>query len=81
MIAIGYLYKEGKGVPMNKQEAVKWFRKAIELDNDMAMRDLGICYEKGEGVEKNIDQAVYWYKKGAAKNNYSCKEALKRLGY
>lgn len=66
---------------MNKQEAVKWFRKAADLGNDDAMWNLGRCYEKGEGVEKNIDQAVYWYKKGAAKNDYYCKEALKRLGY
>ena len=78
---IGELYKDGNGVPMNKQEAVKWFRKAADLGNDDAMWNLGRCYEKGEGVEKNIDQAVYWYKKGAAKDNYFCKEALKRLGY
>ena len=78
---IGELYKDGNGVPMNKQEAVKWFRKAADLGNDDAMWNLGRCYEKGEGVEKNIDQAVYWYKKGAAKNDYYCKEALKRLGY
>ena len=78
---IGELYKDGKGVAMNKQEAVKWFRKAADLGNDVAMWNLGRCYEKGEGVEKSIDQAVYWYKKGAAKNNYSCKQALKRLGY
>ena len=81
MEALGELYLYGKDVAMNKQEAVKWFRKAADLGNDQAMWNLGRCYEKGEGVEKNIDQAVYWYKKGAAKNNYSCKEALKRLGY
>ena len=79
---IGKLYKDGKGVAMNKQEAVKWFLKAADLDDDdMTMWYLGQSYEKGEGVEKNIDQAVCWYKKGAAKDNYFCKEALKRLGY
>ena len=82
MEMLGELYKDGKGVAMNKQEAVKWFLKAADLDDDdMTMWYLGQSYEKGEGVEKNIDQAVCWYKKGAAKNNYSCKQALKRLGY
>ena len=81
MVSIGVCYHLGKGVEKNLKEAVKWFRKAADLGNDDAMRNLGRCYEKGEGVEKNIDQAVYWYKKGAAKNNYSCKQALKRLGY
>ena len=80
MEALGKLYKDGKGVAMNKQEAVKWFRKAADLGNGVAMWNLGRCYEEGEGVEKSIDQTVYWYKKGADKD-INCKQALKRLGY
>ena len=67
---------------MNKQEAVKWFRKAADLGGDAeAMWYLGQCYEKGEGVEKSIEKAVSWYKKGAGNGNAKCKQALKRLGY
>jgi len=27
---LGYMYKDGKGVPQNHAEAAKWFRKAAE---------------------------------------------------
>ena len=82
MEALGEMYLDGKGVAMNKQEAVKWFRKAADLGGDAeAMWYLGQCYEKGEGVEKSIEKAVSWYKKGAGNGNAKCKQALKRLGY
>ena len=79
MESLGELYKDGKGVAMNKQEAVKWFRKAADLGDDWAMWYLGQCYEKGEGVEKSKDKALYWYRYGARYGNINCKPDLERL--
>ena len=78
---MGYMYYHGNGVPKDYSTAFKWYLKAAENGANYAMFRVAEMYEKGQGVEKNIDQAVYWYKKGATKNNYDCKQALKRLGY
>ena len=78
---MGYMYYHGNGVPKDYSTAFKWYLKAAENGANYAMFRVAEMYEKGQGVEKNIDQAVYWYKKGAAKNDYDCKQALKRLGY
>ena len=77
----GLMYYYGNGVPKDYSTAFKWYLKAAENGANYAMFRVAEMYEKGQGVEKNIDQAVYWYKKGAAKNDYDCKQALKRLGY
>jgi TPR repeat protein len=43
--SLGNCYKDGYGVPKDKEEAIKWFRKAAEQKNEdaiKALRELGI---------------------------------------
>src|ERR1039457_6341986 len=49
---LGYCYFNGKGVPKNVGEAVKWFRKAAEQGNAYAQYNLGVCYSDNDGVPK-----------------------------
>jgi S1-C subfamily serine protease len=50
-------------------EAVKWYRKAAEQDDDSAQFQLGTCYFNGQGVQKDIVEAVTWYRKAAEQGN------------
>ncbi len=58
---------EGYGVTQDREEAVKWFRKAAELfiPEPEAQYMLGICYRDGLGVTQDRAEAVKWFRKAA----------------
>src|SRR5450830_626987 len=58
-------YHEGKYVPKDYAEAVKWSRKAAEQNYALAQYNLGLFYETGQGVLKNTVEAVKWYRSAA----------------
>ena len=43
------MYDEGRGVPENDTEAVKWYRKAAEQGDASAQYNLGVMYANGWG--------------------------------
>jgi TPR repeat protein len=47
---VGLIYQRGLGVTQNPVEAAKWFSRAAELGNTVAMLRLGEMYWKGSGV-------------------------------
>ncbi|MDB4413461.1 sel1 repeat family protein, partial [Pirellulaceae bacterium] len=62
------------GVPEDKAEAAKWYRKAAEQGDAKAQFLLGMSYTLGKGVTKDDAEAVKWYRKaaeqGSAKAQY-----------
>jgi TPR repeat protein len=50
-------------------EAFKWFEKAAENGNAVAMNNVGSLYAKGQGVPQDYAKARDWYKKAAEKGN------------
>lgn len=64
-------------------EAFKFFLKAAEAGQGMAMYEVARLYEEGLGVGANHERAIEWYKK-CADSNYmassDAKKALRRLG-
>ncbi len=74
---LGECYYYGRGVPEDKEEAVKWFRQAAEQGHAPAQNTLGECYYNGEGVRKNKTMAVEWYSKAADQGD---DEAQYKLG-
>jgi TPR repeat protein len=48
--SLGFMYENGRGVPLDDAEAVAWYRKAAEQGNDRAQHNLGLMYKKGRGV-------------------------------
>lgn len=64
-------------------EAFKYFYKAAEDGQGMAMYELAKLYEDGMGVNTDKEKAIEWYKK-CAKSSYAAasdaEEALERLG-
>ena len=56
---LGAMYRSGKGVPKDIQEAVKWYRKAAEQGDPNAQYLLGAMYAADEfSVSKSIHEAV-----------------------
>ena len=62
---LGFMYRNGRGVPENDKTAVKWFTKAAEQGYANAQLNLGIMYENGHGVPDNDKTAVKWFTKAA----------------
>ena len=74
--SLGLMYDNGKGVPKDYAEAVKWFRKSAEQGYAAAQFNLGLCYRYGEGVPKDIVQAHAWLNIAGAKGNETAKNLL-----
>ena len=67
-VELGLRYLDGKDVPKNQVEAVKWFRKAAEQNFARAQINLGVCLYAGAGVAKDQVEAVKWFRKAAEQN-------------
>jgi hypothetical protein len=68
------------GIPVNDQEAMRWFRKAADAGNAKAMSYVGMLYNNGRGVPKNSAQAIAWWRKAAALGDKGAQDALKHHG-
>ena len=76
---IGNIYAQGIGdVPINPEEAIKWWKKAAEQGNEEAQHNLGVLYEKGWVMykrgwkvvpDKDYTKSVQWYTKAAEQGN------------
>ena len=78
-LQIGWHYEEGKGVPRNLSEAMRWYRAAAEQHDPRAAENLGLMYERGKGVAKNCRTAVEWYARGALWNDHASLYSLGRM--
>lgn len=61
----------------NKEEAVKWLKKAAELGNTEAYYYLGVVYSDSDDPEYyDFDEALKWYLKGAETDDGSCMDSI-----
>ena len=51
------MYANGRGVPKDEAEAVKWYRKAADQGDAKAQVELGECYMCGFGIERDLTEA------------------------
>lgn len=68
-INLGVMYVNGKGVPQDYTEALKWFRKAAEQGLAEAQFNLGVMYGNGEGVPQDYVESYAWTNIAAAQGN------------
>ena len=66
---LGLMYVEGRGVPQNDAEAVKWFRLAADQGSASARNNLGVAYWNGLGVPRDYAEAVKWFRLAADQGN------------
>ena len=79
---LGWMYRNGYGVPQDYTEALKWYRKAADQGHAGSMNNIGYLFEKGNGVPQNYQTAKEWYLKALnndpnftlAKNNLASVE-------
>lgn len=64
MVGCRYWYGDSN-VEQSDEEAVRWFRKAVEQGYAPAQDALGDCYSNGDGVKQSFEEAVKWYRKAA----------------
>jgi len=62
---LGVYYANGRGVPEDNVEAVRWYRLAAEQGYAPAQFNLGGKYRNGEGVPENDAEAVRWFRLAA----------------
>jgi TPR repeat protein len=67
MIAIGWLYRDGRGVVQDYAEAMKWLQAAAAVGDSWAMYDIALLHPclNGQGVAGS-NKAMKWYQKAAA---------------
>jgi len=58
---LGLMYRDGKGVAPDAEQAMKWLRMAAALGEGRAMLALGRAYERGEPVKRDKTKAMAWY--------------------
>jgi len=62
-------YQNGRGVPQDDAEAIKWYLKAAEKGDAAARNNLGWMCQNGRGVPQDDAEAVKWYLKAAEQGN------------
>jgi TonB family protein len=58
---LGVMYENGKGVPQNIPEAVKWYRLAAGQGYAGAQNNLGLIYAIGRGIKRDPLRAYMWF--------------------
>ena len=73
---LGVMYKNGRGLPQDNEEAVGWYCKAAEHGYGRAQYNLGVMYATGEGVPLNYISAHMWFNIATALGNERAQQAL-----
>ena len=60
------MYANGRGMPQDDAEAVRWYRLAAEQDDTRAQLSLGLMYSLGRGVPQDDVSAHMWLNLAAA---------------
>lgn len=66
---VGNMYSNGEGTPVNHNEAMIWYLKAVENGDHRAMHNIGTLYYQGLGVEQDYCLASQWFRKAAIKGS------------
>ena len=69
MANLGWLYRDGQGVPRDYAKAREWYEKAAAAGYSGAMVNVGWLYQNGRGVPQDYAKAREWYEKAAAAGN------------
>ncbi len=68
--ALGRLYEEGKGVPVDTKEAIAWYTRSADLGHQRAMLKLAFLYRDGApDLAPNGETSANWLKRAAGLGN------------
>jgi tetratricopeptide (TPR) repeat protein len=66
----------GQGVPQNYDQAIFWYRKAVDLGHPGAEYSLGSLYANGQGVPQDYSQAAHLYREAAEQDDAEAQYSL-----
>lgn len=78
MVALGGLYEQGQGVPLDYKKAMEWFEKAAAQGDAPACHAIALAHLNGRGKVVPVDKpkAIQWLKRGADKGDPQSQYAL-----
>ncbi len=62
---LGQMYANGRGVPIDAKESIRWYRLAADQGHAKAQHALGVAYNTGSGVSQDDREAAKWYRLAA----------------
>jgi hypothetical protein len=65
LVELGWLYRDGWGVPHDSRKALTLFEKAASLGNAEAANEVAVAHHDGNGVPANRKLAFQWARKAA----------------
>jgi TPR repeat protein len=79
MMGMSWMYGNGRGVPKDQTEALRWRRMSAENGNTDAMWLIGRAYEEGENVPQDYAEAMRWFRKAADRKDTSAMKSIADL--
>ena len=77
---LGFMYEYGVGgAPRDYAEALRWYRKAVELGDADARLSIGRMYFEGIGVTRDYAEAARWY--GCPRPNTEALASCRAISY
>ena len=73
---IALKYHEGRGVPRDLAEALKWYRKAADQGFAKAQTNIGVMYGEGQGLPQDYTKASEWFQMAAEQGNAQAQHNL-----
>ncbi len=78
MSNLGYMFRLGRGGPVDEEQGALWCRRAAESGSEEGMYNLGVLLTYGIAVPKDEVLAVSWYRRAADKGHAG---AMANLGH
>src|SRR3984885_2343405 len=66
---LGIMYLDGKGVPQDTSEAVRYLSLSAGAGSSLGQNNLGGLYRDGKGVPRDYGKAALWFAASAAQGN------------
>lgn len=58
---IGFMYRKGRGIALDEEQAINWYRRSAEQGFADAMTNLGYMYDEGRTVEQDFVESYKWF--------------------
>ena len=76
---LGEMYRQGNGVQINLQEALKWYSLSSETNNAAPQYRLGNIYESGQAGSEDLKAAYMWYALASINGHGAGKQSMERV--
>jgi TPR repeat protein len=75
-IVLGEMFLNGKGLPQDTKEALRWFKKAVKIGIYFGNECIGMMHFQGNGVPVDYQKAYEYFTKDPVKKSFCTTYAL-----